>query len=688
MSKTDRKPNRLINEQSPYLRQHAYNPVDWYSWGDEALARAAAENKPILLSIGYSACHWCHVMERESFENPKIAALMNQHFVAIKVDREERPDLDNIYMEAVQLITRRGGWPLTIFLAPDGRPFFGGTYYPPEDRGGMPGFPRILMAVANAWANQAKEVTHNLEKITESLGTIAAKVPVAGQVRPGIAKAAAQALGQAYDSINGGIGSAPKFPNTFVLSLFLRVFHAEGDESMGEMVRTTLSKMAWGGIYDQVGGGFHRYSVDERWLVPHFEKMLYDNALLARIYIEAGLALNEPEFLTVARQTLDYVRREMTSPEGGFYSSQDADSEGEEGKFFIWTVDEVEEILGADLAALAERWFDISEQGNFEDANILHRTISLADAARMFDESEERIEADIAEVRAKLFAARARRIKPGRDDKVLVAWNAMMISAFAAGYRAMHEPAYVEAALAATRFIMTMMWDGRALRRSYKDGIARFNAYLEDYALMAGAMLDLYEATLDRAHIETARKLADAIIERFADSTGGGFFFTSSDHEKLIVRSKAAFDGSTPSGNSAAVSALLRLAEYTGESKYRDEAERALRSMREAMEEQPFGMSNMIAAADLAEKGAVEVVVAGDSSSAEFQMWLERLGLHYVPNLALFAAGDAAIDDGFVPDQVRGKTARGGSVAAYVCRDRVCSAPLTSFREFESELEH
>ena len=681
------KTNRLINEQSPYLRQHAHNPVDWYPWGAEALARAKAENKPILLSIGYSACHWCHVMERESFENDAIAALMNENFVSIKVDREERPDLDQIYMDAVQMITGRGGWPLTMFLTPDAQPFFGGTYWPPEDRQGMPGFPKVLTAVANAFRNGAHEVSHNVEKLGAALGALSEYEPKAGELRPDQAVVAARALAGAYDSVNGGIGGAPKFPNTFVFSLFLRVFDAEGDEAMGEIVRHTLKKMARGGIHDQIGGGFHRYSVDERWLVPHFEKMLYDNAQLAVLYADAGRALNEPEFLDIARDILNYILREMTSPEGGFYSSQDADSEGVEGKFFVWEPEQVEDILGAELTEIAERYFDISVEGNFEGENILHRTLEVGDAARMFHKSEAEIEAALRTIREKLFAAREKRVRPGRDDKILTAWNAMTISAFAIGYRALHEPRFLEAAQRAANLIMTKMWDGRALKRSYKDGAARFNAYLEDYALLAGAMIDLYEASLDARYLEHARTLAAVILERFIDRAKGGFYFTSDDHEALITRSKAAFDGSTPSGNSAAVTALLRLFEYTGEDEYRIEAERALKLFREFIEKQPFGFSHMLEAVDLYHRGATEVVIVGRRDSPEFREWIERLGLLYVPNLAIFAADSSGVaTTGFLPEQIRGKNQVNGKITAYVCRDRTCTTQLTEFKALESEL--
>ncbi len=681
-----RKPNRLINEQSPYLRQHAYNPVDWYPWGEEALARAKAENKPIMLSIGYSACHWCHVMERESFEDDAIAKLINDNFVPIKVDREERPDLDQIYMDAVQLISGRGGWPLTMFLAPDGRPFFGGTYYPPADRGGIPGLPRVLLAVAKAYKDGAKEVTHNLDKLTEALGAMGVYEVADGDLKAGLPAAAARGLAQHYDSVNGGIGGAPKFPNTFVFSLFLRVFASDGDESMAEAVRHTLKKMARGGIYDQIGGGFHRYSVDERWLVPHFEKMLYDNALLVPLYLDAGRALNEPEFMDVARDILEYVTREMKSSEGGFYSSQDADSEGVEGKFFVWTPEDVEGVVGDELSEIAERYYDISVEGNFEDANILHRTIEPADTARMFKNSEDETASALRTIREKLFAAREKRVKPGRDDKVLVAWNAMMISAFAAGARALHEPRYLATATRSLDFIMTKMWDGRALKRSYKDGAARFNAYLEDYALLASAMLDVYEASLDRKYIEQARTLADIMLARFLDREKGGFFFTSDDHEQLITRSKAVFDGSTPSGNSAAVMALLRLYGYTGDERYRAEAERTLRLLRDLIEKQPFGFSHMLEAVDLYQRGPVEVVLVGEHDDPELELWLERLALLYVPNLALFVADPKDGAAGFIPEAVRGKQQIDGHVAAYVCREHVCTAPMTSYKALETEL--
>jgi uncharacterized protein len=681
-----RKPNRLIGEQSPYLRQHAYNPVNWYPWGEEALARARAENKPILLSIGYSACHWCHVMERESFEDEAIAQLMNDNFVSIKVDREERPDLDQIYMDAVQLLTGRGGWPLTMFLTPEGKPFYGGTYFPPTDRHGLPAFPRVLVGISNAYREKPQDVAQNVERLTQAIGESAQIAPGGDEIKPKFALTAARALAEHYDSVNGGLGGAPKFPNTFVFSLMLRMFDAEGDLSFGEMVRHTLAKMAKGGIYDQIGGGFHRYSVDERWLVPHFEKMLYDNALIARLYLDAARALNAPEFLVIARQTLDYVLREMTSPEGGFYSSQDADSEGEEGKFFVWTPEEVSRVLDNELAPIAMRYFDVSAEGNFEGRNILHRTIELPEAARMFRKSEEEMAQAIEAIRGALFTARERRIKPGRDEKILAAWNGMMISALAEGFRATGDERYLEAARRAVDFVMTRLWDGHALRRSFKDEIARFNAYLEDYALVAGAMIDTYEATLEPRYLELARTMGNVMLERFADRDKGGFFFTSNDHEALITRSKAAFDGSTPSGNSSAVNALLRLHAYTGEARYLEAAEKTIRLYAPTAEKQPFAFSHMIEAIDLYERGPTDIVIVGDSDSAEFREWIERLGLLYVPNRTLFSVDPALSADAMVPEPAQGKTQIDGRLTAYVCRERTCSAPMTSFKTLETEL--
>ena len=683
----DRKPNRLINEQSPYLRQHAYNPVDWYPWGEEALARAKAENKPILLSIGYSACHWCHVMERESFEDPETARMMNELFVPIKVDREERPDLDQIYMDAVQAFAGRGGWPLTMFLTPDGGPFFGGTYFPPQDRHGLPAFKRVLASVDQAYRERSQDVAHNVEKITQAVSALSDYSAPGDELPRTVVAEAAAALARHYDRTYGGLGEAPKFPNSFAFSLLLRALDISADPTYAEIVERTLTHMAKGGIYDQIGGGFHRYSVDQQWLVPHFEKMLYDNALLSRLYLDAARALDRREFMDVARDIFEYVMREMTSPEGGFYSTQDADSEGEEGKFFVWTVPEVREVLGPDLAPIAERYFDVTERGNFEGKNILHRTIDIHDAAALFHLSAQETEQRLAEIRRRLFAAREQRVKPARDEKMLAAWNGMMIGALAEGFIALGEPRLLQAAVKAADFVMSKLWDGRALRRSYGDGVARFNGYLEDYAIMANALLDLYEASLDTRYIVQARILADAILERFLDRKNGGFFFTSEDHEQLITRPKPVFDGSTPSGNSEAVMALLRLHTYTGEERYLHEAEGAIKLFAAFMMRQPMGFAHLLEAVDFYHRGAKEIVLVGDRDSAEFKEWRERIGLLYLANRASFAVDPKTSVAGFIPDPARDKAQVDGRLTGYVCRDFTCSAPQTSLGGLEAELK-
>ncbi len=683
----DRKPNRLINEQSPYLRQHAYNPVDWYPWGEEALARAKAENKPILLSIGYSACHWCHVMERESFEDPETARMMNELFVPIKVDREERPDLDQIYMDAVQAFAGRGGWPLTMFLTPDGGPFFGGTYFPPQDRHGLPAFKRVLASVDQAYRERSQDVAHNVEKITQAVSALSDYSAPGDELPRTVVAEAAAALARHYDRTYGGLGEAPKFPNSFAFSLLLRALDISADPTYAEIVERTLTHMAKGGIYDQIGGGFHRYSVDQQWLVPHFEKMLYDNALLSRLYVDAARALDRREFMDVARDIFEYVMREMTSPEGGFYSTQDADSEGEEGKFFVWTVPEVREVLGPDLAPIAERYFDVTERGNFEGKNILHRTIDIHDAAALFHLSAQETEQRLAEIRRRLFAAREQRVNPARDEKMLAAWNGMMIGALAEGFIALGEPRLLQAAVKAADFVMSKLWDGRALRRSYGDGVARFNGYLEDYAIMANALLDLYEASLDTRYIVQARILADAILERFLDRKNGGFFFTSEDHEQLITRPKPVFDGSTPSGNSEAVMALLRLHTYTGEERYLHEAEGAIKLFAAFMMRQPMGFAHLLEAVDFYHRGAKEIVLVGDRDSAEFKEWRERIGLLYLANRACFAVDPKTSVAGFIPDPARDKAQVDGRLTGYVCRDFTCSAPQTSLGGLEAELK-
>jgi uncharacterized protein YyaL (SSP411 family) len=669
--------NRLAAESSPYLRQHAHNPVDWYPWGPEAFERARREHRPILLSIGYSACHWCHVMERESFENPAIAALMNQHFVNVKVDREERPDVDHIYMNAVQLLTGRGGWPMTVFLTPDGQPFYGGTYFPPEDRHGMPGFPRLLAAIAEAWRERPDDVAQSVRDVHARLQELeqhraAAALPGAEAVRDAVAQ-----LARAYDSDSGGIGTAPKFPNTAVLDLFLRAGAAAHDARTVDMTLHTLRRMAEGGIYDQLGGGFHRYSVDARWLVPHFEKMLYDNAQLVPLYVAAYQYSGDPFFARIAGETLDYVLREMRDPAGGFWSTQDADSEGEEGRFFLWDEREVLALLGDDAGALACRYWDVSAQGNFEHRNILHVTLTVEQLARRFDRDVDQVRQTLAAARATLFAARERRVRPGLDSKVLTAWNGLMISAFARAGEVLNEARYRRAAVEAVAFIDRALRRDDRLLSTWKDGVGKLNGYLDDYVFFAAALIDVFEAVQERSYLAQAAHIMDSALRHFWDDADGGFFFTSDDHEALIVRSKPAFDGSIPSGNSVATLTLLRLAHYLEREDYRERAETCLRLFAAPMRAQPFGFANLLAAVDFHASGPREIAVVGDPQAPATAEILARIRRLYLPNRTLTVL-DAA-DRAPRPALLEGKAAVGGQPTVYVCRNRTCSAPATAW---------
>jgi uncharacterized protein YyaL (SSP411 family) len=678
--------NRLINESSPYLRQHAHNPVEWYAWGDEAFARARREQKPILLSVGYSACHWCHVMERESFENPDIARLMNEHFVNIKVDREERPDVDHIYMNAVQMLTGRGGWPMTVFLTPEGKPFYGGTYFPPEDRHGMPGFPRLLLAVAQAYRDKSDDVQRTVAQLMERLEQL--ETPRAAADPPGaetVRDAAAQ-LARAYDEQYGGIGQAPKFPNTGLLDVFLRAGAAGpgADPRLAEMTLFTLRRMAHGGIYDQLGGGFHRYSVDQRWLVPHFEKMLYDNAQLVPLYLAAHQVTGDPFFAGIARQTLDYVVREMRDPSGAFYSTQDADSEGEEGRFFLWDEREVRQLLGEEVADLACRYWDVTEQGNFEHRNILHVTLEIEQLAKLHGRPVDTVRRQLAGARATLFAARDRRVKPGRDTKVLTAWNGLMISAFAKAAELFDDAGYRDVAVAAVAFVERELQRGDRLLSTWKDGVAKLNGYLDDYAFFAAALLDVFEAVQDRRYLAAARRLMDSTLAHFWDDAGGGFYFTSDDHEALIVRSKPSFDGSIPSGNSVAAMSLLRLHHYTGGELFLQRAEALLRLFAEPMRSQPFGFANLLTAVDFHASGPREIVVVGDAASAPAAALLARIRAAYLPNRTLLVLDPN--DRSPRPPMLEGKGQVDGTPTVYVCHRMTCSPPATTWGEVKALL--
>jgi uncharacterized protein len=668
--------NRLINETSPYLLQHAHNPVDWYPWSEEAFERAKAEDKPVLLSIGYSACHWCHVMERESFENEAIAKLMNENFISIKVDREERPDLDSIYMTAVQLMTGHGGWPMTVFLTPEQIPFYGGTYYPPEDRHGMPGFPRILISLAEAYRARRDEISENAVSLLRELDRLGDVRGRDGDLTVESLEATTKQLTRQFDTTHGGFGSKPKFPPAMSLDFLLRQYQRSGNAAILADVELTLEKMAKGGIYDQLGGGFHRYSVDERWLVPHFEKMLYDNALLSRLYIDGWLVTGKELYRRVALETLDYVSREMTDESGGFYSTQDADSEGEEGKFFVWTPQEVEALLGPEDAPLFCRYFDISSLGNFEGHNILHVDLEPGVVARLFNVTPERLIEVIERGRRILFDEREKRVKPGRDEKMLTAWNALMLRSFAEAARAFGSDEYAAVAGRNAEFLIRVMsyrTEDGALRllRTHKDGKSRLNGYLEDYAYLADALLSLYEATFDIRWFNDARALVDSMIDSFWDKEHGTFYFTSDDHEALITRTKDVYDNATPSGNSVAAEVLLRLALFTGEAEYRKKAEAVIGAVKELAVRSPNGFGRLLSAMDLAIGPSLEIAIIGEKESSEVKSMLKVINETYQPNKVVALGPARGIELLAHRELVDGKP------VAYVCRDFVCDAPVT-----------
>jgi len=679
--------NRLIHETSPYLLQHAHNPVDWYPWGDQAFQKAQSENKPVLLSIGYSACHWCHVMEHESFENEKIAALMNDLFVSIKVDREERPDLDEIYMNAVQMLTGRGGWPMTIFLTPEGKPFYGGTYFPPEDRQGMPGFPRVLTGVAQAYREKPQDVEKSVEQILSALKRMSESHDSKAAFSPDAIAESAEQISRAYDSDHGGLGHAPKFPHAGVYELFLRHYHQSKNLRFLEMVTHTLTKMAQGGIYDHLGGGFHRYSVDERWLVPHFEKMLYDNAQLLRIYAQLYCITGNELFKNVTEETADYLLREMLHSEGGFYSTQDADSEGEEGKFFIWSPQEINAILGEEAGEIFARIYDVSDFGNFEGKNILHPILSLEQASKLFRKDVREIAALVADSKEKLFHEREKRIKPFRDEKIITSWNGLVLSGLAEAINISPKRAYVESANRTVQFIFSKMFRDGHLLHTYKDGKAKLLGYLDDYAFLAVGLLDLYETTFDRTHFECAIELADAMLSEFWDEKDGAFFYTGKSHEQLISRAKPVFDASIPSGNSIATHLLLRLYHLTGREDYLKRAEAVLRTYYDVMMSQPFGFAHMLCALDLYSRKPKEIVVIGTRDDTNVAELVNRIHSVYLPNKSLQLAGpDQSLEK--ISPLLQGKTQLDGKPTVYVCHNFTCSAPATNWEELKPLLEH
>ena len=656
-------PNRLINETSPYLLQHAHNPVDWYAWGPEALERAAQEDKPILLSIGYSACHWCHVMEHESFENEAIAELMNRNFVNIKVDREERPDLDQIYMTAVQIMTGSGGWPMTVFLLPTGEPIFGGTYFPPDDRYGRPGFRRVLETIAEAYRNRRAEIVENAKGFREHLSRQTFQTKEGERIDASLLDIAYRAMASRFDPREGGFGGAPKFPPSMSIDFLLRYHHRTGDEHALHMATLTLDKMACGGMYDQVGGGFHRYSTDDHWLVPHFEKMLYDNALLARVYVDAYRSTGDQLYKRIAEETLDFVVREMRDPNGAFYSTQDADSEGVEGKFYVWSNDEFRRVVGEDANTLAD-YFDITAHGNWEETNILHVTRP----------PDQQTQAKVEAAKKKLYAAREKRVKPGRDEKVLTDWNGLMLRAFAEAAAHLGRHDYRVIAEANANFILNTLWDGSHLLHTYKDGRARFNGYLDDYANLADGLFALYELTFDFKWLDAAVRITDRMIEQFWDDNGG-FYFTGRDHESLLTRTKDFFDNATPSGNSVAADVLLKLSAVSDRQDYREKAESIFLTSAGLLKQYASGFGRLLAAFDFYVGPSKEVALIGSA-----EPFLSILRKRYTPRLVVAGGSDDRVA------LLRNRPMVSGQPTAYVCENFTCKQPVTDVAAFEKAL--
>ena len=668
--------NRLLDETSPYLLQHAHNPVDWYAWGDEAFERAKADDKPVLISIGYSACHWCHVMEHESFEDEATAGVMNENFVNIKVDMEERPDVDQIYMAFVQMTTGRGGWPMTVFVTPDKLPFFGGTYFPPEPRYGMPSFQQILLSVADAWQHRRDEILNSTTDILGELRRLGISDTTGSSISPDLSDAAFQSFDRSFDATNGGFGGAPKFPPSMSLEFLLRYHKRTGNERALEIVRKTAAEIANGGIYDQLGGGFHRYSVDAVWLVPHFEKMLYDNAQLIRIYLHLYQITKDDFFRRIAEETLEYVRREMLDPAGGFYSTQDADSEGEEGKFFVWTPKEAEQILGEADARVFNFYYDATDEGNFEGHNILSVNYTHEAAAKAlkmdladFDEALER-------GRMKLFEEREKRIKPHRDEKVLTAWNGLMLAAFAEAAAVLGNDEYLHIAKSNADFILeSLSADGRLLR-TWKDGRAKLNAYIEDYANFADGLLELFQVSGEVRYFTEAKRLADLMVTEFWDEEAGGFYFTSGDHEELIVRNKDFFDNATPSGNSVAADVFLKLAKITGDEKYERFALAVLRLAASQIRRYPQGFGRALSAIEFYHSPVKEVVIIGErGTELEQDVWQR-----YLPNKVVVRSGSPQENSAVIP-LLADRAQVDGKPTVYVCENFVCQRPITEVEE-------
>ena len=673
--------NRLINETSPYLLQHAHNPVEWFAWGEEAFAKAKAEDKPILISIGYSACHWCHVMEHESFEDAETARIMNEHFVNIKIDLEERPDVDQIYMTFVQMTTGSGGYPLNVFLTPDRLPFYGGTYFPPVNRYNMPSFQRILLSIADAYQNKRDELLSSANEILGEMRNVGLAEFEVNTLSLDQLDSTFLSFTRSFDAVNGGFGGAPKFPPPMSLEFLLRYFYRTKDVKALEMVEKTCMAMAHGGIYDQLGGGFHRYTVDAIWLTPHFEKMLYDNAQLARIYLHLFQITKDEFYKRIAVETLDYVKREMLDERGGFYTAQDADSEGVEGKFFVWTPEEIAEILGEEDARIFSFYYDVSEHGNFEEKNILNVRGSLETSAEQLQISEDELKETLVRSRKLLFEEREKRIKPFRDEKVLTAWNGLMLATFAEASAILDRKDYFKVAERNADFILENLQKGGYLLRSFKDGQAKLNAYLEDYANFTDGLTELFQVSGDVKYLKEAKRLADLMIAEFWDEDAGGFYFTANNHEDLLMRSKDYYDNATPSGNSAAADVLLKLSRLTGDEKYERYSITVLRLVAPQIRRYPQAFGRVLSTLEFHLNSTKEIVIIGEKGNElEREVWQE-----YLPDKVLILAEKNQIDDELLP-LLNNRKMIDGKQTAYVCENFACQMPVSTREELITQL--
>lgn len=682
-------PNRLSFEKSPYLLQHANNPVDWYPWGEEAFERAKAENKPIFLSIGYATCHWCHVMEHESFEDKEVARVLSEHVIAVKVDREERPDIDEIYMTVCQALTGSGGWPLSIFMTPDRKPFFAGTYFPRTGRLGMPGFIDVVLHIASLWENQRDKLFKLSEEITGAIQPRRKSVSANLLDRQTLEKGYLQ-LRRAADDTWGGFGTAPKFPTPHHLTFLLRWSLRDPKSEALSMVGKTLNSMRNGGIFDQIGYGFHRYSVDERWLVPHFEKMLYDQAMLAMAYTEAFLATGNLRYSKVTEEIFEYVLRDMTDPQGGFYSAEDADSEGKEGLFYVWTPKEIKDVLGEDAGEIFCRFYDISDPGNFEEGrSIPHITRSIEAFARQVRMNREDVERVLEDSRLRLFHAREKRIHPLKDDKILTAWNGLMIAALAKGYQVLGNPRYLQAASSAVDFILkNLRRESGRLYRRYRDGDVANPGYLEDYAFFVWGLIELYEAGFDTRHLERAVELSAQMLDLFWDENEGGFFYTGTDGEALIVRDKQIYDGAIPSGNSVGALNLLRLARMTGNTVWEEKADRLFKVFSGTVGDYPSAYTQFLNAVDFALGPGQEIVITGDIASGKARTMVDLLHRRFSPNrVMLFRKmdGDGSPLDSLC-DYAGALLPMDPEATVYVCENFACKRPITELSALQANL--